>query len=156
MKTIVAVSDSHGNPHALSSILTQVPDVDLFVFCGDGIKDIAFLPFSDFTQIIAVPGNIDRDSLLYTEDAVITDVFGIKIAVTHGHRHGVKHSLGGLMKLSDQHECRIVFYGHTHEQGIKQYEERLLINPGVANFGQFAVVQINGTVIEARLHSIDI
>ena len=131
---LLVLSDSHGNPRILQSIITSFgPVCDAMCFCGDGIFDLVYaleLAFNDndFGKKIPpvlyfVRGNGDNStSTIFTDQRIsITvpdfqefSVAGRKIFLTHGHRYGVYYGLSELRTEAVERGCDIVLYGHTH------------------------------------------
>ncbi|HRX15119.1 MAG TPA: YfcE family phosphodiesterase [Spirochaetota bacterium] len=154
MGKVLVVSDSHGNCRALEAIIDAEPDFEVLVYCGDGIKDIAFLPLRESVTVVAVPGNIDRFSPMYNEELVITNIFGVMTAVTHGHLYGVKHTMGQLILMARQLDASLVLFGHTHEPVVIEHENRMFVNPGVSGAGQYAVLEITNKVASTKLKKV--
>lgn len=155
---LLVLSDSHGNPQILQSIITSFgPMCDAMCFCGDGIFDLVYaleLAFNDndFGKKIPpvlyfVRGNGDNStSTIFTDQRIsITvpdfqefSVAGRKIFLTHGHRYGVYYGLSELRTEAVERGCDIVLYGHTHvPNSLKTHAVRngkkeflAVLNPG--------------------------
>lgn len=127
MKSIVIVSDTHGNFSALEKILPIMKESD-YVFClGDYERDILAYKKELGDKIFSVSGNCDGGS-----DEKILEIEGNKILLTHGHEYGVKNSLLKLVLRAKELGVNTVFYGHTHNADILCEEGVTLINPGCA------------------------
>ena len=71
---IVIASDSHGSKPVLEAILKK-NNPDVFIFCGDGIKDIP----EEFTgRLYSVGGNMDEH---FRDSEILTDICGKKILI---------------------------------------------------------------------------
>ena len=131
---ILVLSDSHGNPHVLQSIVSNFgSQCDAMAFCGDGIRDFVEMleiGFSDpdFGKTIPpvfyfVRGNGDNSTATIFTDRRIPvtvpefqefTVAGNKIFLSHGHRYGVYYGIKDLRSEALSRGCDLVFYGHTH------------------------------------------
>lgn len=153
MKSIVVVSDTHGNLSAIEKILPIMQESD-YVFClGDFERDIMVYKNKLGDKIRSVKGNCDGGG----EDLVV-DVEGHKILLTHGDRYGVKYSKYKLLLRAKELGVSSVFYGHTHLAEICEEDRTNLINPGcMTRFGEstycYAVVHNNkltATIVPVR------
>ena len=92
MKSIVVISDTHGNYSALEKLLPIMKESD-YVFClGDYQRDILAYKKELGNKIYSVSGNCDGGG-----GDVVLDIENNKILLTHGHEYNVKTS---LFKLS--------------------------------------------------------
>lgn len=129
---IVVFSDTHDNFSAMHKIFKRNGDADLFIFLGDGEKDLAKLrrQYIDST-IISVAGNCDPCSSA-PESSVYTLPDGKKIFYTHGHKWGVRFSVDRLFFKAKEEGCDFAFYGHTHCRYAEMRDGVLILNPGSA------------------------
>ena len=155
---VLVVSDSHENFNVLFDIIeTFGSSCDAFVFCGDGIEDVAVLigkAFNDKKTKFYLPnviafcrGNCDAEN--YPLDFASTDenrendakilkcpfseefiAAGRKIFVTHGHKYGITSSVDSLLSKATEKNSDIVFYGHTHVPHCEEINGILFLNPG--------------------------
>lgn len=112
---VLILSDSHGKSDAIERAITLTRP-QLILFCGDGLRDFAYLPLP--CPLYAVRGNCDAFTLSAFEDIqedIILHLDGLKLLVTHGHRYGVKSGLGTLIAKAAREEIDAVIFGHTHE-----------------------------------------
>lgn len=154
----LVISDSHGNPKILQSIIASFgKQCDFMCFCGDGIRDLVetleFAFFDDnfnesFPPVLYfVKGNGDNSTATIFTDQRIPivvpefqefTVAGKKIFLTHGHRYGVYYGIKDLRAEAINRGCDIVWYGHTHVANSRRShvtkngkEEFLgILNPG--------------------------
>lgn len=158
---MLVISDSHGNPHILQSIISSFGDsCDGIAFCGDGLLDLVEpLELSFFDEDFAthfppvlyfVRGNGDNSTAtIFTDKRIpITvpefqefTVANKKIFLTHGHRYNVYYGIKDLRAETISRNCDIVWYGHTHVPNsqrshvTKGNQDNFL---GILNPGSFA------------------
>jgi len=139
---IGVVSDSHGFTGRLSTILMVMEaggPIDQLIHLGDGYDDLRSLnvPLPPLHQ---VAGNCD---FFRSASMEILDYPGCRLLLTHGHHHHVKETRDDLMDLARRENANAVLYGHTHCQKMEWRSGILLLNPGAASSGQFAILKIN-------------
>ncbi len=153
MKSIVVVSDTHGNFSALEKLLPIMKESD-YVFClGDYQRDILAYKRELGDKIYSVSGNCDGGG-----GELILEIEGNKILLTHGHEYNVKSSLYRLVLRAKELGVNTVFYGHTHQSDIVCEDGITFINPGCATrFGEssycYAVIyngKITVTIVPIR------
>lgn len=153
--TILAVSDSHGRPEILKTILKRFSSqADALAFLGDGCADLVHilnnldsnkdLQTSLPPVIAMVHGNGDEsvfDVDFYpSEDlnvrtlkapaAITFFAAGKNVLVTHGHMFGVYYGTAGLENHAKKSESKIILYGHSHVADISENNGITFINPG--------------------------
>ena len=150
MKTLVVISDTHGNVRELSRLSSIFSENDYLIFCGDGITDA--LRYKDFpkTEFVAVYGNCDGGS-----NEKVIQVEDVKILITHGHLYGVKYSLDKLYFRAKELCVDLVLYGHSHRKDITTYNGIEFVNPGTmsrysAN-QSYAYVVVNGKKVTSTI-----
>ena len=150
---VLLVSDSHGNSHALFSILKQNPLCDALIFCGDGAMDFAYIlnhadSYTLPPVMALVRGNNDAPSYqiqnplasksfsspFYTELSVPQKlkltIAGHKIYVCHGHLLSLYNGNKVLEETAAENKCDTIFFGHTHVAFARQDSSFLFLNPG--------------------------
>lgn len=142
MEKILVLSDSHSNAETVNAIVKKEGQCDHLVFCGDGLRDLAYLEAGSCI-LYAVPGNCDKDHPLYDEYAVEERIAGKDLLIVHGHRFDVKNGLELLLDYARSLDVSVVFFGHTHIPCKEEHEGILFINPGSASEGKYAVVTID-------------
>ena len=128
---LLIISDTHGKSDLVEKAV-RLTRPHLTLFCGDGLRDLAFLP--SLGPLYAVRGNCDFWNLTDLGDVEETMTLtpdGFKILLTHGHRFGVKSGLGALIAKAVREEADAVLFGHTHEP----LEWTLLPEQGKQRFG---------------------
>lgn len=129
---IVVFSDTHGNYSAMHKVFMRNGGASLFIFLGDGEKDLERLRIKYLDKkILNVSGNCDGCSLT-PESNTYTLPDGRKIFYTHGHKWGVKYSLGKISAKAKEVGAEIVLFGHTHCRFAETHDGVLYLNPGSA------------------------
>ena len=129
---VVAFSDTHGSFRAMNRIFKKNGNADLFIFLGDGEKELEQIKkLYPQKNIISVAGNCDLDpdipdSLVYT----VPD--GRKIFCTHGHEYGIYTSFDKVCYAAQEHGAEVILFGHTHERYYSYSDGLYIINPGSA------------------------
>lgn len=125
MKSIVVLSDTHGNLSSIEKLLPIINENDYLFHLGDCENDIKLFGKDVKASVCSVKGNCDGGG----ED-LITEIEGVKMLLTHGDRYGVKSSEYKLLLRAKEVGVSVVFYGHTHIADIKEVDGILFINPG--------------------------
>lgn len=153
---ILVLSDSHS---ALSFMFRCVEKVkpDAMIHLGDYFDDGEALaekfPGIPFYQ---VPGNCDRyRAPIGAHEILILPVLGVKLYMTHGHRHNVKFYTGSLLADARKAKVAAVLYGHTHQAECYQEEDGLwVLNPGSAGSygGSAGIIEAEeGKIVDCRI-----
>lgn len=145
MKTLVIVSDTHGNRRALEQLEPVFAECDFILHLGDTSDDGAKLraKFPDKTYL--VNGNCDFMKL--GENELVLQVEEVKIFATHGHLYSAKHTLAKLAARAKELGCSVVLYGHTHRAEEREVQGVMLCNPGaLSRYAQksYGYLVING------------
>ena len=147
MKTVIVVSDTHGNVSALEKLRPLIAENDYFIHLGDGVADTRELrkDFPEKTYFCA--GNCDFFAPYPTEG--ILDIEGCRIFYCHGHKYGVKSGLARLAAEAKSRGCDVALYGHTHTAAVTEIDGVTLLNPGALRFygenAAYAYLVVNGT-----------
>ncbi|MBQ7924471.1 MAG: metallophosphoesterase [Clostridia bacterium] len=128
MKTLIVVSDSHGNVKGLEKLRPLIAENDYFIHLGDGVGDIREIRKHYPEKTYFCAGNCDFLSAYPTEG--VLNVEKISIFYTHGHKYGVKNGLEQLAAEAKNRGCEVALYGHTHTPLISELDGVTLINPG--------------------------
>jgi putative phosphoesterase len=154
MKTVLVLSDTHGNLTAVESLYSLVSESNYVVHLGDGYRDMK--PFyADFgDKIYQVDGNCDFTGLGLKY--FVLEVEGVNILLTHGDSFSVKTGLSRLIEFAKSKNCKVALYGHTHEPKILEVDGVLTVNPGSLSyftpFKSVAYLVINGDKVVAKLN----
>ena len=132
MMKILVLSDSHGALNFMRRCISAVkPDavIHLGDFYEDGQTMAEEFPHIPFHQ---VPGNCDTYRMLRPVPEILNyDVCGVRLLMTHGHKHGVKSGLLRLYYDAKQAGVQAVVYGHTHIPHCEQDDDGMwIMNPG--------------------------
>lgn len=135
MKLLV-LSDSHSSLRFMARCVEAVKP-DAVIHLGDHFDDGECLK-EDFPGIpfYQVPGNCDRYRCRPDQpEILIPRIGGVDIYMTHGHRHGVKSTLGLLIRDARAAGVQAVLYGHTHIADCHREEDGLwVLNPGSCGY----------------------
>ena len=150
MKRILVISDSHGYKSRLGTLLMKAESLgqlDAVVHLGDGYTDMrefeAHLP-----PLYATPGNCDGD-----RGTVFTPEFdGVTVLMTHGHGMHVKLGLYEITAAARRAEAKAALFGHTHRPFCEERDGVLLVNPGAAMDGHFAILTVENGSVSAQLY----
>lgn len=131
MKVLV-VSDSHSALRCMQA-WAKCLRPQAIIHLGDYYADAEALA-SDWPgcRMIQVPGNCDRHWMLTPEpEVLVVELEGVRIYLTHGHRHGVKTNPYHLVAQAREAGADVALFGHTHEAVLWQTEEGMwVMNPG--------------------------
>ena len=145
------VSDSHGDRGALSNIMLMLEykSVEGIIHLGDGYLDIEPFETAFPRGAYRVKGNCD---LYGEENEQEIMIGGVRIFITHGHRYHVKQNTDYLWMEAAAREAKAALFGHTHEQHMEERGGILLMNPGSASEGRYALLRVyEGGLVEAEL-----
>lgn len=138
---ILVFSDSHGDYFSMKKAIDAQPTAEAVVFLGDGHLDFERCkPLLKGKRVYAVKGNNDFHCD-YPKNAIIEEG-GMKIYITHGHYEYVKSTLGNLMTIAKQNDCKLALYGHTHRQQEDNFNGIKMFCPGALKDDEYAVIDI--------------
>lgn len=144
--TILVLSDSHSSLRFMRQCADTIrPDV--MVHLGDYFDDAVVLK-EEYPQILVyqVPGNCDRYRCPPgLPEILVENICGVRVYMTHGHRHQVKMSIGLLLKDARAAKADIVLYGHTHAADCHREDDGLwVMNPGSCGYygGSAGIIEI--------------
>ena len=146
MKTVIVISDSHGNLKAVQALEPKIAENDYVIHLGDGGNDMREIRGQYPDKVYACAGNCDF-FLPLPEDGEI-EIEQIKLYFCHGHKYRVKSELGLLAEEAKRRGCEVALYGHTHRADITELDGVTLINPGslsraVGEGGSYCYLVIN-------------
>lgn len=128
MKTILVLSDSHGNRRSIEQLFPIMEESDVIIHLGDTSQDGSFIKakFPDKTYIL----NGNCDIMRAGENEITLEVEGLKILACHGHLYSVKSTPQKLVNRAKELGCTVALYGHTHSAFEREIDGVLTINPG--------------------------
>lgn len=130
---ITIVSDTHmpkKGKKLPDTLLKELSRTDLIIHAGDWQTMDVYHELKKYAPVTGVYGNVDDD--------VIRDMFGLKIilelesfriGVTHGHGKN-KTTEKRAVDMFDKDDIDIVIFGHSHIPLHKEYDEKIVFNPG--------------------------
>ncbi len=155
MKTIVVLSDTHGNRADISKISNIILESDYVFHLGDCYGDFVDYAYALKGKAFQVHGNCDYGTS-ETDTEIITEIEGVKIFATHGHNYGVKQTKERLLRRAKEIGATLVFYGHTHMAEISEEDGVTFVNPGcMTKYSpkkSFAYVVINNGKVVATVN----
>ena len=125
------VSDTHGMVRA--GLFDALAGVDRILHAGDVGPDDVLTELEVIAPVSAVFGNTDLPGNPRLASALVLEIDGVSIHVSHGHEVGSPTPA----KLLAAYPQRVIVYGHTHRQLVTEADGRLVINPGAAGARRF-------------------
>lgn len=153
---ILVLSDSHSALKFMRKCVDAVrPNAIIHLgdyFC-DGTVIAEENPCIPFYQ---VPGNCDVYYCPPGQPEVLFEsVLGVKLYMTHGHRHDVKRTTVRLLQDARYSQADAVLYGHTHQAECRQEADGLwVLNPGSCGYfgGSAGLMEVeNGKILSCRI-----
>ncbi len=131
MKSVIVLSDTHGNRAAVEKLFPLFAENDYIIHLGDTSSDGLVIKKAFPGKTYLLNGNCDMYGL--GEDEIVLDIEKVKIFACHGDKYGVKRGYDKLASRARELGCPVALFGHTHcpteseEDGVK------LFNPGTLN-----------------------
>jgi len=166
------VSDTHV-PAQLAALPRQLLDglsgVDAILHAGDLVSLEVLGPLSAIAPTAAVAGNMDPpDVAKRLKEREVMALGGWKIGLQHGHqRHALQDRYIGLSydapafdiffqtMAAQLPDTQIIVFGHFHAPLIKQWRDRLFINPGAVapshGHSSFGILTLDNSSAEAEI-----
>lgn len=133
---ILVLSDSHASLRLMrSAVAALMPNaiVHLGDYYDDGLAISEENPQIPFYQ---VPGNCDHYRLSGLQpETICCEVCGVRLFMTHGHRHMVKMTRHKLEEDAGNSHASAALYGHTHEPDCRFEDGMWILNPGSCGHG---------------------
>lgn len=153
---ILVLSDSHGVMEYMQWAVFQ-ENPDMVIHLGDHIQDAERLSEKYWNiPVLRVPGNCDR--CYDVPEKIVRDIGGVRIYMTHGHRHRVKLSYQNLEYAAREAGAQVALFGHTHIPFCEQFGGLWLLNPGACGaYGKktCGIVTIENGIVNCRIQSVD-
>ena len=153
---ILVLSDSHA---ALSFMRRCIDAVqpDAVIHLGDHYDDGTAMA-EEYPQIrfYQVPGNCDAHRCFIPDpETRLETLGGVRILMTHGHRHHVKQTLIRLLADARASRADAVLFGHTHSAYCQLEEDGLwVLNPGSCGYfgGSAGLLEVNAwQILQCRI-----
>lgn len=129
---ILVLSDSHSSLSFMRRCVQGIKP-DVIIHLGDYYDDAVVLQQENpHLKVHMVPGNCDRyNGMVRVPEILCYDVCGVRLYMTHGHRHNVKMTLLPLLTDARAAGAEAVLFGHTHCSVCEREEDGLwVLNPG--------------------------
>ena len=128
MKSIIVLSDTHGNRADVEKLYARFAECDLIIHLGDTSADGARI-LRDFPgKVMLINGNCDVPRL--GENEALTECEGVKIFACHGDAYGVKRGYERLAQRAAGLGADVALFGHTHRAEETRAGGVALFNPG--------------------------
>lgn len=130
MKTVVVVSDTHGNRRFVEKLLPIFAENDYIIHLGDGASDMweVYNAFPEKTFVCQ--GNCDFARPDYSAAEWEIEIENCRLFCSHGHKYGVKSGTEDYKREARRRGCNVALYGHTHDAHIGREGGFTLMNPG--------------------------
>ena len=149
---ILVLSDSHSALRFMRLCIDKVKP-DAVVHLGDYFDDAeAMAEVYSHIRFHQVPGNCDRGRCPMNQPEILCyDVCGVRLYMTHGHRHFVKSGTFSLLADARAAGAQAALYGHTHIADCRQEDGLWVLNPGSCGScsGSAGVIETEGNKISA-------
>jgi putative phosphoesterase len=103
----------------------------------------------------SVPGNCDKYRMYQPRAEILSyPVCGVRLYMTHGHKHHVKSGLYSLLQDAKAADAQAVLFGHTHSPLCEMIDGMWVLNPGSCGHGCGTVGLIeveNGEILNCRI-----
>ena len=154
---ILVLSDSHAGLSFMRRCI-ELTQPDAIIHLGDYYRDGQTIN-EEYPQIpiYQVPGNCDLHSVWCPDPEIrLIELGGVRLYMTHGHRHHVKQGIYALMRDARAAGAQAALFGHTHLALCQQEADGLwLLNPGASSWGGSAgIIQTAGGKI-VRCYNIE-
>ena len=143
---ILVFSDSHSSFSFMRRCIDYVQP-DAMIHLGDYYSDGQTMAEEyPHIPIYQVPGNCDAHRGYIPDPEIqLISIHGVRIYMTHGHRHSVKMTLCKLLADARAAQVQAVLFGHTHVAVCRQEDGLWVLNPGPANYGGSAgIIETTG------------
>ena len=138
------IADTHGLVRA--GVYDALAGVSLILHAGDVGGDEVLDDLALIAPVEAVFGNTDDPEDPRLTQALVRDVAGVRIHVSHGHELGQPRP----EPLAARYPGDVLVYGHTHRALVTWLDGRLVVNPGAAGPRRFDLVPSVGRLTIAN------
>ena len=125
------IADTHGLIRP--GVYEALTGVELILHAGDVGGASILEELRMIAPVRAVFGNTDPPGEPDLAEAILIEVDGVRVHVSHGHEVGSPTPA----KLATRYDADVIIYGHTHRQLVTQLDGRLFLNPGAAGPKRF-------------------
>lgn len=154
MYRIGVLTDSHGKIDNIRMAIKRMGRIDAIYFLGDFVSDLDFYRKISSIPIICVKGNCDIRS--HEKTSKITDNFGVRIMLTHGHKFRVKLTMIRLGLRAQSDNLDLICFGHTHISKIESDGRTIFFNPGSCSGYNptYGIIEIQDGLINPTIFSV--
>lgn len=147
MKTLVVISDSHGNIDGIKNLDKLFEQCDYIFHLGDYCIDCNYIKSKYEDKLYSVKGNCD-----FGGSPIYVQIEDVKVMAIHGNKYGVKSSLLPLMLKAKEEGCGLVLFGHTHNAFTSTDNGITMVNPGALSKrnGSYSVITIDKATITVQ------
>lgn len=152
MKTLVVISDTHGNMTSVERLDPVFSESDFIVHLGDTSGDGNRIRAKYPRKTVLLNGNCDFMRL--GDNQRVIRVEGVNLFACHGDRFGVKSDRKRLAEAAAALGCTVALYGHTHVPLAEEIGGVTLLNPGaLSRFGSgtYLYLVVNGEKIVYKI-----
>lgn len=125
------IADTHGLVRP--GVHDALAGVSLILHAGDVGGDAVLDELALIAPVAAVFGNTDLPGDPRLAAAVVREVGGVRVHVSHGHEVGSPTPAALLERYPED----VLVYGHTHRALVTRAGGRLVVNPGAAGPRRF-------------------
>ena len=126
---ILVLSDSHGSLRYMQ-LAIEASRPNYIIHLGDHSRDAEELKnLYPMLPITYVRGNCDFTDIDVPEQR-LAEYDGVRILMSHGHRHGVKSTLLRYYMAAKENQMNVALFGHTHLTYCEEKDGLWLLNPG--------------------------
>ena len=155
---ILCLSDSHRQFSTIYNIaLGEKPNIILHAGDSEGAFEKLEAALSEKipgVECHAVLGNCDWFSNNYPHQKLI-NVRCKRFFIMHGHQYPAlrrNNDYTETVSLAKKHGADVLIFGHTHTQMSQNMDGILVVNPGAAKIGAYAVIEVGADgAIEVHL-----
>ncbi len=155
MKTILAISDTHGRKDLINVVMKDYSGVDLIFHLGDFSQDMWDYAYEG--NVYVVKGNMDPflPKADYAKEEIVLEVEDLKIWLVHGHKYEAHFSVEKMLAKAKDKGYNLVCYGHTHKAEFKERDGIYFFNPGALKSGSYGIIRLEkGGIIESEIRSL--
>jgi putative phosphoesterase len=152
---ILVLSDSHAGLSFMRRCI-DAAQPDVVIHLGDHYDDGTAMA-EEYPQIrfYQVPGNCDAHRCFIPDpETRLETLGGVRILMTHGHRHHVKQTLIRLLADARASRADAVLFGHTHSAYCQREDGLWVLNPGSCGYfgGSAGMIEVRtGKIMDCRL-----
>lgn len=130
---ITIISDTHMpkmGKKLPDALVQELKRTDLIVHAGDWQTLDVYRELKQYAPVTGVYGNVDDESIKEMFNLkVVLELETYRIGVTHGHGKN-KTTEKRAVEMFSEEEIDIIIFGHSHIPLHKEYDGKVIFNPG--------------------------